>query len=415
MAVKRSKSRLRRALTLLELILALSLTVLVLMTIGMAIDMHFRMLDVRRTNVEEAVEIRSILNIISKDVGGVMLYVPPDTSGLDAVTGNSATAAANLAEVAAADPNAAAAAISGLAASAGGSGGGQPAGGTSQVASQTITGGGSNSTASTKTGGGSGGGPGGGPGGGGGAGGAFAAASGGAAPASSGSSTDPAAATEATAAAPASMVGLRGTATELKFEISRLPRVDQYDPQYAAGGEVAATDIPSDVKTVVYFLADEGMPPDAKVIGPQDVLPSATGMGKGLMRRELDRAVNSYAESNGDTTSIYSGARLVSDKVVGIQFQYFDGSAWLPEWDSDASGGLPRAVEIVLTVQPTFGMTEEEIAELAPDQVPPVRTYRQVMKIPTASLAPPATTEATTETGTAAPASGTPSTQGATP
>ena len=55
-------------LTLLELILALSLTVLVLMTIGMAIDMHFQMLDLRRTNVEEAVEIRSIVNIIAKDL-----------------------------------------------------------------------------------------------------------------------------------------------------------------------------------------------------------------------------------------------------------------------------------------------------------------------------------------------------------
>ena len=200
------------------------------------------------------------------------------------------------------------------------------------------------------------------------------------------------------------MVGLHGTATELKFEVSRLPRVDQYDPQYAAGGEVAATDIPSDVKTVVYFMADEGMPPDPKVLGPQDVLPSATGMGKGLMRRELDRAVNSYAESNGDTTSLYyGGARMVSDKVVGLQFQYFDGSAWLTDWDSDASGGLPKAVEIVLSVQPTYGMTEEEIADLGTDQLPPVKTYRQVVKIPAASLAPPAADQSTTEAAAPTP------------
>jgi hypothetical protein len=219
-------------------------------------------------------------------------------------------------------------------------------------------------------------------------------------------------------------VGLYGSATELKFDVSKLPRLDQYDALYSATGDTAATDIPSDVKTVIYFLASADTPLDPTLLGPQPgVQPAAGGMGKGLMRREIDRAVKNFAESSGDTSSLYDGARLVSDKVVGLAFQYFDGTAWLPDWDSDSLGGLPKAVEIQLTVQPTYGMTEDEIAELAPEELPPTKTYRHVVRIPTSNPAPPPpateeTTDSAAASGTAAPpssgASGT-SPQGAAP
>jgi hypothetical protein len=432
--LKQSRRRSRRGLTLLELILALSLTVLLLMTIAMAIQMHFRMLDLRRTNVDEAVHVRSVLNNFAKDLTPVMLYTPPDTSGLDALAGTTATAAANLVSGATGDENLGAL-LGGAASGAGNqgtqgggsgqggaTGGGQTGGGTpptgnsgagqagggaaSNQGGASPAGGASKTSTSGNTGAA-------------GAAGAAAAALGGAV-ASGETGTEPAAST----AAPVSVVGLYGSATELKFDVSKLPRLDQYDALYSATGDTAATDIPSDVKTVIYFLASADTPLDPTLLGPQQgVQPAAGGMGKGLMRREIDRAVKNFAESSGDTASLYDGARLVSDKVVGLAFQYFDGTAWLPDWDSDSLGGLPKAVEIQLTVQPTYGMTEDEIAELAPEELPPTKTYRHVVRIPTSNPAPPPpATEETTDpaaaSGTAAPpssgASGT-SPQGAAP
>jgi hypothetical protein len=105
------------------------------------------------------------------------------------------------------------------------------------------------------------------------------------------------------------------------------------------------------------------------------------------MRSEIDRAVSSYAESGGDITSLYASGKLVADEVTGLAFQYWDGVEWLPEWNSDDSGGLPLAVEIVMKIQPTRAMTEEEIADvgLASKTLPPAeQTYRLVVHLPTA-------------------------------
>jgi hypothetical protein len=172
-------------------------------------------------------------------------------------------------------------------------------------------------------------------------------------------------------------VKLYGSATELRLDVSRLPRVDQY--QALMNDSLGAVEIPSDVKTVVYFVRDAdsfGMPE-----------PSLDGTGQGLMRSEIDRAVSSYAESGGDITSLYASGKLVADEVTGLAFQYWDGVEWLPEWNSDDSGGLPLAVEIVMKIQPTRAMTEEEIADvgLASKTLPPAeQTYRLVVHLPTA-------------------------------
>jgi hypothetical protein len=167
---------------------------------------------------------------------------------------------------------------------------------------------------------------------------------------------------------------------ELRFDISRLPRVDQYQA-LMTDSELSATDIPSDIKTVVYFVqAADGL-------GGGTADPTSTGVGQGLMRAELDRAVAAFAEMNGDTTSTYAGAKLVAEEVTAIEFQYFDGAAWTPDWNSDEMGGLPVAVEVLLTLQPTMAMSEEEIAELGTGSealLPEPQTYRLVVRLPVA-------------------------------
>src|SRR4029079_12722717 len=121
---------------------------------------------------------------------------------------------------------------------------------------------------------------------------------------------------------------------------------------------------------VAYFLAEEAADVSASATkgsvaaaSSVSLTPSATGRGRGLMRSETSRAIASYNETNGTTTSIYDGGQLVAGEVIGLAFQYYDGTAWVTEWDSTSMCGLPRAVEIVLTIQPTYAMTESALAK----------------------------------------------------
>src|SRR5262249_2950919 len=151
----------------------------------------------------------------------------------------------------------------------------------------------------------------------------------------------------------------------LRFDISRLPRVDQYQGMISAKGEPSAIDLPSDVKTIAYFLRSESSA--ASYTGNPNAPggeASTDGYGRGLMRAELDRAVSSWVENNGGTESIYSSAELLADEVVGLGFEFYDGTQWLTDWDSSTQS-LPRAIRIWLSIKPTYGMSERELAQAA--------------------------------------------------
>jgi hypothetical protein len=184
---------------------------------------------------------------------------------------------------------------------------------------------------------------------------------------------------EAATDASTSVVGLYGTANELRFDISRLPRVDQYQ-SLMSGSELSATDIPSDIKTVVYFVRD------AESVTSGVPTPTTTGRGQGLMRAELDRAVSAWSEMNGDVDSAYYDAKLLADEVTGLEFQYFDGAAWTTDWNSVEMGGLPLAVEVLLTVQPPLSADAEAAAASLSDEetLATEETYRLVVRLPTA-------------------------------
>jgi hypothetical protein len=376
----------RRGLTLLELILALALSVLVLMAIGMAIDVHYRMFDVRRTSIEETHVARAALRSIADDLRTAVQYVPPDLSGLETVTGNTATAVASSAANAAEEITS-------------GAGGGLPMGGgnaggnstgdqsvmppTNPMEFGTPTPMGQ--SGSTPTGGTQGSGVQGF--------GSFGA------PGTTSSSQQPGASatgeTEETSelGTPITIVGLYGSASSLQFDMSRLPRVDEYEAIYSANSELGVVDIPSDIKTVTYFVCSEDTFEAAKnpsLMGgsPQ---PSISGRGRGLMRRELSQAVSSWAEANGNLQATYADAKLLADEVVGLQFRYYDGEAWLEDWNSDDLGGLPTAVEITVSIQPTYAMSDEALAKRAADEVPPEKSYSLIVHLPAAHAAAAAT------------------------
>jgi hypothetical protein len=182
---------------------------------------------------------------------------------------------------------------------------------------------------------------------------------------------------------PTSVPGLFGNQYELQVDVSHLPRVDQYEAALTALAQGATPDIVSDVKTVAYFLQiDESQ---AVSVGLAD---RPTDIGAGLIRREMDRAMTSFASQNGTLDPSAGGGSMLAPEVNYLEFRYFDGLEWQVEWDSEEMGGLPVAVEITVGIDPTSGKDPEtlevtEATELATADMNEY-LYRLVVHLPAA-------------------------------
>jgi hypothetical protein len=325
----------RRAMTLLEVMLALTLTAVVLVAISMAIDIHLRLLDSRRGQVEHMQLARGVLHIIAGDLRASVQQYSTDFSGVSAMVSDAVSGGADLG------------ALVGDAAAAGGGGGG-------------------------------------------GGGGSLAGDSGGSGALSglddmseglTGASQDIAQTTMVPA-----VPGLYGNQFELQIDISRVPRVDEYEHMVNASAINALQDIPSDVKTVAYYcLNTDNLP----VAGFQRGLgPAATS---GLVRRVLDRAVTLYAADSGNVIGLQQVGDVIAPEVLGIEFEYFDGTNWLYEWDSELMGGLPLAVRIALMVAtPERAETSDSWLNFRASSTPSptYQVYSLVVRIPTAKPIP---------------------------
>lgn len=291
--------------TLLELMLALGLTTVILLVVGMAINLHLRSFDSRRKDLEQSQLAREILNIIANDIRSVVQDYEQDLSTLDQLVAQQAE-------------NAAAAL------------GGGSASGTSGLDS------------------------------------------GGAAEDSefAGESSGDLIMEESTNTVDlASSVffptklGIYGNQFELQVDVSRLPRFDEYQRMMAADPFDTIVDIPSDVKTVTYSVINSSMATSvASVESVAADISTSTDpdiVGRGLVRRQLDRAVAQYSLNNGLLTAADSTGDVVAAEVVSIEFQYFDGIEWRTEWDSEVEEGLPMAIEIVLLMQSARAMQQD--------------------------------------------------------
>lgn len=386
----------RTGVTLLELILALSLSVILLFAVGMALRLYWRSFDVKRTNVEQAHLARAVLRKIEDDLRSAIQYTPVDLSGLESMA-NASSLAGALAGIT--SPGTPGATPSGGAA--GGSAGGSTpmgnsAGGSSPAPSSAGQGGtGAAPSSGTSQSG--------------------SASSGGTAASGQSAAADPAAA-EATEETPPPVIGLYGSSTQIQFDVSRLPRVDEY----GNGSPTSMVQIPSDIKTVTYYVRGETAEGSGTVstfgsggsggAAPGSSEPSASGQGRGLMRLEMDRAVSAFGQTSGSASSGYDGAKLLASEVTSIAFRYWDGMDWVSDWNSDEMGGLPLAVEIVMTMAdanatatPT-GTSRQNSGTSGGISTEP--SYRIVVSLPTASLPPPVEEPAETETTTTTTATG---------
>ena len=186
----------RKAFTLIELMLALSLVVVAAALIGSLMQMYAKNFATRGEDIRRMQLARSILNMVAEDLRAVVTAQKYDASVLEQQLG-----------------------------SGGGGGGGSGAGG-----------------------GGSGGGSSGGAAGGNAAGGGQPA--GGAGTAAGGATG---AAEQSKAVPLAREPGLYGTKYDLTLDVSRLPRADEYIPPMGSVVSPTLTDVPGDIKTVSYF------------------------------------------------------------------------------------------------------------------------------------------------------------------
>lgn len=169
---------------------------------------------------------------------------------------------------------------------------------------------------------------------------------------------------------------LFGTSETIAVDISRLPRLDQYNSIIA--GDTSEEQTPSDIKTLAYFFS-EANPTDSEGVQFSSI---AAG---GLYRRQIDRAVASHSGDVGLVTTPDDYSDLVASEVAEIRFRYFDGSDWQSEWDSEELEGFPTAIEVVLVIDPTRSTSGQDYLYSGYDSAV-MELYRSVIHLPAAEL-----------------------------
>ena len=326
-----------RGFTLLEVILALSLSAVLMAIIVTVLYVQARAVDSSRSGLDDARLAHSILKKIGDDLSGAIRYEPVDTEALKSMS-LSNLAAAQLS----ATKNTAAAAAAASSGQGGASTGGTSSGSGTGAGSSGSSSSGSSSSGSSASGG-----------------------SGATTPTggtsgssnSSSSSSDTSASDSSTTAIP--QPGLVGDETSLKIDVSRLPRLDEYAGIGSGDGGLAMP--PCDVRTICYQLQT-----------------SQGEQSGGLMKSELHRAAALYADANGGTNTISQNAQVIAPEVRSINFSYFDGGTWWPAWppttdDTQTSPGLPLAVKVTLEIPAGAGSGKANEQD--------IRTYSMVVKL----------------------------------
>lgn len=336
-----------RGLSLLELVLALALSVVVIGLVSMALRFQLQTFEQRRDRIEQAALGRAILRNISDDLRSAIAFRPMDLQGVSTVTGNATQSLGGVG-----------AAAAGLEQSADPAAAKPPSGGSAvdPAATQSASVG----TATTETG--------------------------------------------AAAEEGAYVAGLYGDQYSLQFDMTRLPRLDEYSAIVSDTGVNPITQIPTDIRTISYYLSGstpitQSSAALARESGLSSTTSSSQAMrdtslppeGRGLVRQERDRSLASYSEVNADFSDLSqdTGEDLLAEEVTRLEFQYFDGYEWWPDWDSDDRGGLPVAIEIIVGLSDTKSSEEAEPATnlAAADETskaPIELIYRLVVRIPTA-------------------------------
>jgi Tfp pilus assembly protein PilW len=166
--------------------------------------------------------------------------------------------------------------------------------------------------------------------------------------------------------------GIRGTAMELRIDLS--------NPRYLSSLMAMSGQMPSDLQTVTYAVATPtsgtGSGYNQSTVSDR---PDADGMG--LMRSVAERsALTAVGDTSTTNAATANGlAKHLAQEVAAIQFRYFNGLAWMTEWDTIAMGALPRAIEVTIVFEPpqSRGVMTNSAVSIGTDR------YRAVIPVPT--------------------------------
>lgn len=346
----------RDGFTLLELLLALSLSAVVALLIGGLIQLYLLNENRGRENVRQAQVARAVLSMIAEDIRTTVRYQPFDTSGLQQMLSGSAASMMGMPSgMAGGGASGAGGGGSSVGGGAVSTGSGAPSAGNQNMGSTSPSTGGTGSLP-TGTSGGAGSASGGGrtSAAGGGTSINFPSSSGsGSAGSSSGGASDSSATSDQISVPP----GVYGSEASIEIDVSRMPRPDEYTMRPGDLSIGTLGDMPSDIKTVSYYVQS---PRSDGILDPLSRLTSETSTSTsgasvstngGLVRRSLDRAVTQYAYQVGNTTQLLRTGELIAPEVLGIEFSYFSAAnGWQTQWDSSTLG-LPSVVKVTIAMQ----------------------------------------------------------------
>lgn len=173
--------------------------------------------------------------------------------------------------------------------------------------------------------------------------------------------------------------GLAGGPNSISFDISRLPRRDQFAP-VVDGKTGRVVSIPSEILNIQYMVgAVEEDTNSGNATEPEG------GPRIGLLRMEFDRAAKRFADQGGGPVS---GFEMMAEEVKGLAFRYYDGDQWYSEWDSNEMRTLPVAIEITLQVDPRTAEVVQQQARTGDlDAAFAMQEYRTVVHLPVAESA----------------------------
>ena len=349
-----------RAFTLVEVLVALSLTVVLASLIIGAIRTIGRLTTAGRAQVEESQVVRSIVRQMETEIASIV-YTPPNPnaqtnagnsssgSGTSSADGQSASGSSGIGSGGTATSGSNGATSGGSSSGSGGSSsgsGGAKSGGSSSGSSS--AGGSSKQPGTGQSG-----------------------STGQGASSGSTSTTDDSTTTTTAPRSPedamgAASVGLVGSSNMLLLHISRPVRPGRSSSSTA-----------SDLRSVSYFLAQSGAGGLAGAVGERD---SADGSDRksrgGFARLEGERQAIDSADASSGSESLADDAKILAHEIRGVQFRYFDGQNWQESWDSQAVGNLPHAVEMVLQWEGPAATTE------TPTAAPTLRSRRYVFAPP---------------------------------
>jgi len=170
--------------------------------------------------------------------------------------------------------------------------------------------------------------------------------------------------------------GLVGNDKQITLFVSRVPTA-LVNPELAMAVAASAKTLPPDLRRVTYYLGSSG----------------------GLCRQEKPYVTADGVRNSIDPDRSQEADDLISDEVLDMTVEYFDGSAWQTEWtgsdltdDEQSVKGPPRAIRMTLVIQ-VLGATQSKTIQ----HVFPVRAAVGLYTPPAPEEDPATTTTGGTE------------------